>query len=128
MADKTQDCSTDQVSPELTSRELLNELLKAPGREPQPVHPAADAQAADGAAGPIERVMDHWTESVSRLTGGTSARCKLYAFALVDCHRKGSKGNGKRQHKATLNSMADRRACCSSMRFTVYSPLVLFSR
>jgi len=37
---------------EMTSRELLKELLKAPGREPQPVHPAADAQAADGAAGP----------------------------------------------------------------------------
>ena len=37
----------------MTSRELLNELLKAPGWEPQLVHPAAaDAQAADGAAGP----------------------------------------------------------------------------
>jgi len=83
---------------EMTSRELLKELLKAPGREPQPVHPAADAQAADGAAGPIERVMDHWTESVSRSTGGTSARCKLYAFALVDCHRKGSK---RQRQKAT---------------------------
>jgi len=80
MAEKTQDCSADQVSQEMTSRELLNELLKAPGREPQLVHPAADAQAADGAAGPIERVMDHWTESVSRLTGGTSARCKLSSF------------------------------------------------
>jgi hypothetical protein len=30
MADKTQDCSVDQVSPDpMTSRELLNELLKA---------------------------------------------------------------------------------------------------
>jgi hypothetical protein len=33
MADKTQDCSTDQVSPELTSRELLDELLKAELRQ-----------------------------------------------------------------------------------------------
>jgi hypothetical protein len=34
MLDKTQDCSADQVStPEMTSRELLNELLKADLRQ-----------------------------------------------------------------------------------------------
>jgi hypothetical protein len=34
MLDKTQDCSADQVStPEMTSRELLNELLKAELRQ-----------------------------------------------------------------------------------------------
>ena len=33
MSEKTQDCSADQMSPEMTSRELLNELLKAELRQ-----------------------------------------------------------------------------------------------